>query len=751
MQAQQATSARAGVAVLPASSVDIDDLLSRMTHTSVVPLVFQPRPKNDFQPVILAQAPDEVLAMPEGTLHEKVLKAKAVMAWSMERFEHVFSYSAGKDSSALLSISLSAAVQLKAQGKTVKRFMVLTSNTGVENPEVLGVVRSEQARVRGFIDAHDLPGFVATTAPYLMSEWAVNIIGGKTLISTPVTNRNCTTNLKSVPLNRARKQFFGQNDVPNGHFTVGATGVRFSESVERAENMEKRAESPVQIVQTSAAQDVFLAPIALWSTDEVMEFIGLAVNDHVLPDGERLPLDLYSDLAEVWRIYKDAEGGECTVGSGGKPSNGCSPRHGCFVCTLVSADKSMDALTTQEQYGYMAPLGRFRNYLNNTVFDLDKRIWIGRSIIDGHIAFGPDAYSPEYVQDLLRYALTIDRDEEVAAAALGIAPRFQIVSKRALIAIDALWSQQAYTLPFAALAIFHEVYIEGKRFDVPVVAKVPKTALPPTRYIPVQGWDEDALDDFSGMRNALLEMVGTATHSIEATGQSRQVMAVNTGPMFDVHDESADMILMFELDRLVARYHEAAGAKSRHGFSLVGEGYKFYLQFGAISLAKSQVGEADSILRRSSWRERHGLAGYNYDRDKAFAMSLAHPLPVEARKRPIVPTAAEVRQHERKSQRLAVRGRRISLGALFREWAPDVAWHRAGKLGLTLYRLPANCIHKEKGQYSSGRRKGWALHHCVHLGDLVEFLRNNPELARRVVSHRSLAARPGLQLSLFAA
>jgi DNA sulfur modification protein DndC len=727
------------------------DLLTSMTHTNVVPLVFRPRPKDEeFQPVILAAAPDEVLAMPERTLHEKVLKAVAVMMWAMERFEICFSYSGGKDSSTVLSIGLAAAAQLMAQGKTVKRFLVLNSNTQVENPEVLGVVQSELAHVGAWIAKHGLPGHLAITEPYILSQWAVTIIGGKTLISTPVTNRNCTTDLKSVPLGRIRTQFFGHNKVAQGKFTVGVTGVRFSESVERAGNMMKRAESPVQVVQTNADQDVFLAPIATWSTDEVMEFIGLAVNRDVLPEDERLPIDTYSDLTEVWRIYKDAEG-ECSVGRGDQPSKGCGARHGCYVCSMVTTDKSMDALLLQDQYSYMQPLASFREYINNTVFDFSKRTWIGRTIKDGHIAFGPDAYSPEYVQDLLRYALTIDRDEQREAARLGISPRFQIVSLRALVAIDALWSLQAYTLPYAALAIFHDVYVKGMRFDVPTVPMAPKVPVPATRYIPVHDWDEDARDAFTGLRSPLLELVGTSGREIHAKGEPRLVMNTHTGSMFEVEQESIDMLMLFELDRLVARHHEAARTKGRPVFSLAGEAYKFYAQYGTISLAKSQVGEVDSILRRSNWRERHGLAGYNYDKEKAFGMSLDKPLPVEARKRPYQPTAAEIRDEERHHRRLTVRGRRIPLEALFREWAPDVAWHRAGKLGLKLYRLPANCLQKDKKQYSSCRRKGWALHHCVHQGELVQFLRDNPDIARRVVAHRSPGSRPGKQLGLFAA
>jgi DNA sulfur modification protein DndC len=728
------------------------DLLASQTHTTSVPILFMPQPKADFVPVILVAAPDDVLAMPESTLHEKVLKVLAVMMWAMQRFEICFSYSGGKDSSTVLSLGMAAAARLKAEGKPVKRFLVLNSDTQVENPEVLGVVQSELSRIRHWIEKHQLPGFIEVTEPYLLSQWSVTIIGGKALISTPVTNRNCTTDLKSSALGRSRKRFFGANAIAQGKFTVGVTGVRFSESAERAGNMAKRAESPIQVVQTNADGDVFLAPIANWSTDDVMEYIGLAVNRDVLPQEERLPVELYSDFVDVWRIYKDAEG-ECTVGRGDKPSAGCGARHGCYVCTQVSNDKSMDAFLMQEQYSYMASLSRFREYLANTVMDFSKRIWIGRSIKDGHIAYGPDAYSPEYVQDLLRYALTIDRDEALAAERLGIRPRFQIVSMRALIAIDALWSLQAFALPFTALKIYHDVYIKGLRFEVPTVAKALKMPMPATRFIPVEDWDEDARDDFTGLRSALLEATEgpcTVTREITVKGESRVVMDVSVGQMFDVHDESVNMLLLFELEGLVARNLEAQRAVGKHGFSLAGEGYRFYVMFGAVTLAKSSVGEIDSILRRSSWRERRHLAGYNYDSEKAYAMSLEKPLPVEARKRPYQPTKAEIRDHERKCHRSEVHSRRIALDVLFREWAPSVAWHRLVKTGLPMYRLMAHCLQKEKKQYNCGRRKGWALHHFVRHGELVRFLRENPEVAQQVKNHRARSKRTGIQLDMFA-
>lgn len=151
----------------------------------------------------------------------------------------------------------------------------------------------------------------------------------------------------------------------------------------------------------------------------------------------------------------------------------------------------------------------------------------------------------------MRYALTIDRDEKMVAAEVGIKPRFEIVSLRALIAIDALWSQQTYTLPVATPAIYQDVYVKGISYNVPSVAKAVKLPIPPTRYIPVKDWDDGAANDYTGMRSVLLQMFDTPVQDIEVKGERRSVMMANTGQMSDVDEESAGTILLFELDRLV--------------------------------------------------------------------------------------------------------------------------------------------------------------------------------------------------------
>lgn len=225
-----------------------------------------------FQPVTLAAAPENVLSMPQCSLEQKIAKAIAVLRWSFMNYEQSFGYSGGKDSSTMLMLALHAAASLTREGFPVKRFAILSADTLVEQPEVLKVVRDELCRVRQWIKKHNLPGDVVVTKPRLASQFAVSIIGGKSLISTPTTNRNCTTDMKAVPLTATRIRLFGKNKVGAGKFVVNVSGVRTDESQQRKRNMAKRQESPVSVVQTSAAGDVFLAPIADWSTDDVMEF-----------------------------------------------------------------------------------------------------------------------------------------------------------------------------------------------------------------------------------------------------------------------------------------------------------------------------------------------------------------------------------------------------------------------------------------------------------------------------------------------
>lgn len=85
------------------------DLFQGATTAKIIPIKPARKTEGTFVPVVLAEAPADIQAMPEGDLEEKIAKAEAVLAWAMQRFEISYSYSGGKDSSTVLSLALAAA------------------------------------------------------------------------------------------------------------------------------------------------------------------------------------------------------------------------------------------------------------------------------------------------------------------------------------------------------------------------------------------------------------------------------------------------------------------------------------------------------------------------------------------------------------------------------------------------------------------------------------------------------------------
>lgn len=582
-----------------------------------------------FVPRVIASAPPAIVAMPEKTEAEKIAKAKALMRWLMANYRTAFSFSGGKDSSCTLGLAMAAAADLAREGIAVQRFVILTADTLVENPNVHSVTRDDLERIRAWIKRHNLPGSVHVARPNLAAEFAVNVIGGRSLPSTAQTKRDCTTDWKSSPIARLRKQVLGTNDIDGGKFVVSVTGVRSSESQQRASNMALRGESPVAIVNTNPDGNVAIAPIANWTWDDVFSYLGLAKNGME---------KTYSDFADVIRVYREAMG-ECVItGSDDdvKASRPCSARTGCWTCLMVAEDASMDQMLEEPANAYMRPLAKLRRFLANTFYDLERRTWVGRTIDkNGYIRFAPDGYSPAMLYDLLRYALTIQFEEAEAAAAIGIRPRFTIISIEALIAIDAVWSLQGFALPFTALKIYRDV-LRGARYPVPDVPVFPKVPIPKPRYIHVgSDWDQGEDWIYTGLRDPLMDAFAgesgcIGTRTVKSRGKVKIVMDVNDDDLFQVDAEGASLFLEFEMDRYVDDWHgRNAKPLAWEGHHVTGVGYRTYVRFGIISLSKGHVGRTDEILRRTAYRERLGLAGYHYDHARALAMSVEAPVPIQ--------------------------------------------------------------------------------------------------------------------------
>ena len=411
----------------------------------------------------------------------------------------------GKDSTAALNLLLQIARELVAEGVTLAPIIVSHGDTGVENPVMAQLARSEMDKVRRFADTHQLPVTVVVARPSLAESWVYRTIGQGKLPALPGDSRDCTVGLKINPQRRLRRKI-RQTLRQNGHYQQDVTliGTRFSESAGRRERMEARGESWDQPWKGENG-DLFMSPIALWSEYDVWTYLGQCRHGDT---------PSYSNMDELWETYLAASSSTCAVvadmamGTAGK-SAPCSSRTGCWTCLAAGAsDRSLSTMIENrpDEYGYLAPLNRLRDYLFKTRMNWSKRNWVGRTInAAGYVKIQPDVYSPEFLADLLRLCITIDVEEAEAAEQAGLdTPRFEIITPELLIAVCAEWSRQGFHRPFHALSIYRDIVVYGHRYPVPDSPSVPAIRLPAPRYVYVgRAWDEDAGWAYTGLRNPL--------------------------------------------------------------------------------------------------------------------------------------------------------------------------------------------------------------------------------------------------------
>ena len=514
-------------------------------------------------------------------------------------------YSSGKDSSTIVNLTVSVAAELiKEHGPDcMSPLTVINADSKVENPEITAQLNKDILDLKSFCSTHHIPLSFHQSTPALGSEWIVKILSGRNLpVFSNRINRDCSIDLKILPMKRLEKKLLGEICKKHGE-PVTLLGTRFAESSGRTERMEARGESADKIWHDPISGSM-LSPIANWNDQMVWDYIA------AVSAGRETG---FTDFIGLTRLYID--GSEKSQGDLGNNIPSC--RFGCCLCTVLSRDRSMDNLLNNnpERYGYMDGINRLQQYLVATQYDFDKRQLVGRTIKDGFVGIGPAAYSHQMLEDLFLMVLTLDAEEAEAADRLGIEPRFQFLHPRAIIAIDAIWSMQGIHKPFHGLRLFKRVYREGYRKPVPQVEATPRTSVPTKRYLHVgEEWNaESSAFNMCGLRDISLEMAldsdsHTGCGGTETLKNGRTVMVAQYSEdgFFDVDEESAMMILTMELDYLLERY-------SSPSFSIT-TGYRTYVTMGVVQLSsRRQTVTSDYILRRTAFREQQGLIGTNFD------------------------------------------------------------------------------------------------------------------------------------------
>lgn len=260
----------------------------------------------------------------------------------------VVGYSGGKDSTATLQIIWTAIAQLP-QEKRRKPIHVISTDTLVENPVVSIWVQNSLISMAEVAIKSGIPVRPHRLIPALKDRFWVNLIGRGYPAPRPMF-RWCTSRLKIS----ASTKFITEIADRHGE-AILVLGTRRAESSARDRVLAKYEGSTRDLLSRNSDSNLdrvwVYTPVVTWSTDDVWEYLISYEN----PWG-------YDNNA-LFQMYRGATpDAECPLVVDKSTASCGDSRFGCFVCTMVSEDKSMQAMIqNDEEKQWMAPLLDFRN------------------------------------------------------------------------------------------------------------------------------------------------------------------------------------------------------------------------------------------------------------------------------------------------------------------------------------------------------------------------------------------------------
>lgn len=268
-------------------------------------------------------------------------------------------YSGGKDSTATVQLVWMAIERLPEKARQ-KPIYIMNTDTLVESPVVSRWVEKSLECMNAAAETKGLLFKTVRLIPKYNNTFWVNLIG-RGYPFPRMKYRWCTDRLKIQPVND-----FIKNKIAEHGEVILVLGTRKKESSRRNKtmtNLEKRRVRELLSPNPTLANELVFSPMEDWDNDDVWAFLMQYKN----PWG-------YSNT-ELMTMYRGATAdNECPLMvDQSMPSCGKS-RFGCWVCTMVEKDKSMEAMIANDrEKEWMAALLDFRNEFGNEEGDRERR------------------------------------------------------------------------------------------------------------------------------------------------------------------------------------------------------------------------------------------------------------------------------------------------------------------------------------------------------------------------------------------
>lgn len=315
-----------------------------------------------------------------------------------QSYPWIVGFSGGKDST-VVAHAVFEALQSIPPSQRTRPVHIVSNDTMVESPLVMAHLDDVSRQIRAAVDSLSLPIAVARTRPAPDKTFWVLLIG-KGYPSPNQQMRWCTDRLKIQPTSTYIK-----DNVSKHGAAVIVLGVRRTESIRRMRTVDKYENDRGSNLNphSSITGAYIFRPIVDLTTDDVWEILG------------SFPAPWGGTHAKLFQLYRDAEGGECPVVLSKDEAPGCgtkNSRFGCWTCTVVEKDKSLQGFVDSGQHAYK-PLIAFRDWLISIRNDQTKRSAIRRN---GRLTFDvsgkhiPGPFTIQARQEILNRLLAVQAE-----------------------------------------------------------------------------------------------------------------------------------------------------------------------------------------------------------------------------------------------------------------------------------------------------------------------------------------------------
>lgn len=353
---------------------------------------------------------------------EIVCHVKEEYLSTTQEYPWIVGFSGGKDSTVVAHAVFEALLAIPPSRRT-RQVHIVSNDTMVESPLVMAHLDDVSRLIEGAVGSLELPITVARTKPDLDKTFWVLLIG-KGYPSPNSQMRWCTDRLKIQPTSS-----YIRENVSKFGAAIVVLGVRRSESIRRMQTINKyeNVRGTNLNEHASVAGALIYRPIVDLSTDDVWEILG------------SFPAPWGGTHRKLFQLYRDAEGGECPVVLSKEEAPGCgtkNSRFGCWTCTVVEKDKSLQGFIDSGQHAYK-PLVAFRDWLVDIRNDPTRRSAIRRN---GRLTFD---VSGKHIPG----PFTIHARREILERLLQVQEEFgaQLISRDEVDLIHKLWAEDLQT------------------------------------------------------------------------------------------------------------------------------------------------------------------------------------------------------------------------------------------------------------------------------------------------------------------